>query len=308
MPASLFHVQLRLQLDASNLSSQARDRFLGSIEPEAGHRSTMFTPSENKAHRSRHQVQTSSNDSESGPVAIPREIGRQGVVEAREVNDRTNSGIEKGKRRLSADSTGSPDQIEQPQGDNAEWDLEDHSHRGIEDPQKQLPVSLRNDKWSSASSACSSRIPDDDRTGHRDKASTVSASLDPEWEKYTVVGIHAILDGGKLKYIKGKLDPGCVLSVMNERVVKAFNLSVREVQETVAVFQPAFGPCVTSCKRARLSFRIIPWGTEYPVEFWVVAEDKMVGDMLLGLKFLSRNKLKQDGEIWMGAVDAEWNA
>jgi hypothetical protein len=134
---------------------------------------------------------------------------------------------------------------------------------------------------------------------------TISATCDPELEKQTVVGVQVILDQCTQRYTKVKLDGGSGVNLINRRLVKRFKLEVTPMKKQF-LMKPAWGSNKTAEQCTKLSFRILPCDIEYRVEFIVLPENEMFGDMLLGRKFLCGHKIKEGGEIWKAAVAEEW--
>ena len=126
---------------------------------------------------------------------------------------------------------------------------------------------------------------------------TVSANPDPRMCNDYVIRLSALLPGvDRPRFLKGRLDHGSCDSLISTKLVDFLNLPVEEVEP---VNLRGLSRCSeTTSKRTKLSFRIYPWLRVFRVDFWVVEEQCMSNDILLGRKFLERDLLFETNKLW----------
>lgn len=229
-------------------------------------------------------------------------------TESRDASNRSNSVVRSNKRRPGQESsTGRRVVAEDSGGEqhkNPNQNQRARSRHRVQRPSSgpfttALKRGATREQQQSSSWSPNKAQPDQDES--KDDVITLSATIDPNMEKHTVVTLAAELDDGPPWFCKAKFDRGCVPSLMSSKLVRRFKLDVWKAKQKLKLrgisrFQE------TTQTLTKLYFRIRPLSESYGVVFWVLSEKCMVNDIVLGRKFLVRNKIGEDSEIWRAAT------
>lgn len=132
---------------------------------------------------------------------------------------------------------------------------------------------------------------------------TLSATLDPDLDKYAVRLDVILPGGGRTHFAKGRLDPGCPTNLINMGIVQRFRLKVTKGKRAIDLRGISrFSETAKKC--AVLCFRINPWPRVFKVAFWILEEECMVNDVLFGSKFLEQRLQIRTNDIWRAITTA----
>ena len=136
-----------------------------------------------------------------------------------------------------------------------------------------------------------------------ESAVTLSLTLDPSLEDYAVRLVAIPPDGGRTHFVKGRLDHGCPICVINMNVVDRLRLQIRKLRTPINV-EGIFGLPERCRKYVVLLFRIHPWPRVFKAAFLVLEKHRMKNDALFGRKFLERRLQIRTNQVWRAITTA----